>query len=278
MNGENFFLQDGMRGLSILKRPAEIQQIKNSRVLPFVSRVTSKEAVGLPPIMNTVVCSQNKDKKNYDSTKMLLKQLHKYPRKGEKKRKIKLCKLLKEDDRTKKALIEEPKNQDIQNKTETLHEKSDSKEKFEEQLEGQWSPLSEEIKIDSNDNQLINQNLKDNLKQPSLSLVEKLKKEVKNQNFLQEDNDDEVNKMLDFVNNLDYDKYKNDLEVRENLYVIKNQIDNETYIPPTQTEVLPEIIEEINSKAEEKISVTENFDKVTLIHEKDWDNSVYFYN
>jgi hypothetical protein len=277
MNGENFFLQDGMRGLLILKRPAEIQQIKNSRVLPFVSRVTSKEAVGLPPIMNTVVCSQNKDKKNYDSTKMLLKQLHKYPRKGEKKRKIKLSKLLKED-RSKKALIEEPKNQNIQSKSETLYEKSDSKEKLEEQFEGQCSPQSEEIKIDYNDNQVIKQNLKDNLKQPSISLVEKLKKEVKNQNFLQEDNDDEVNKMLDFVNNLDYDKYKNDLEVRENLYVIKNQIDNETYIPQTQTQVLPEIIEEINSKGEEKISLTENFDKVTLIHEKDWDNSVYFYN
>lgn len=97
---------------------------------------------------------------------------------------------------------------------------------------------------------------------------------------------DEINELLDFAHNLDFDKYMKDLEIREALRLIKNKVEEEK--PAEEVEQIEnednENIE--NQKAEaplilpriennkEKNNQTEHSPYRTVEHDKQWNVSI----
>jgi hypothetical protein len=98
-----------------------------------------------------------------------------------------------------------------------------------------------------------------------------------------EDKNEELDQMLNFVNNLDYDKYTQDLETREAIYLLKNKYekDKEKFVPSAVDNKDAEV-EEINQispikPVEPEPAVDDRFYLPPcnpLLHEKEWNNSV----
>jgi hypothetical protein len=108
--------------------------------------------------------------------------------------------------------------------------------------------------------------------------------------FQYETNQEEVQNLIEFMNNLDFEKYLKDLHIREALHLIKNKIEKQMELE----EVHKDSSEKLQKDAEimnNKISQNTNIDSITntldangenlskstlpvLIHEKPWDNSV----
>lgn len=275
MNGQSILLHDNIRGLMVLKRPSELQQLKASLPSPFISRVTAKESLGLPPIMNTIVSNQNKQNNSEYNSKILLKQLHKYPKKTDKNYKIKLAKLLAKSNK----LNDEIGCRDfVDTKNENLFSNINPKET----IMGFSNNLIEREKTPPN-NAYNNDNCSDNLD------VEYSQKSSSNQEFKTnlkvddldgDENELEVNKMLEFVNNLDYDKYEKDLQVRENLYVIKNDLEKEKSQSIQEEEKLPDIYIDRPLQTEENIKFSQTASEKSnhINHDKGWDNCVLIIN
>lgn len=126
-------------------------------------------------------------------------------------------------------------------------------------------------------------------------IVEEPKIKINEQNLISdlEDKNEELDNMLNFVNNLDYDKYTQDLETREAIYLLKNKFekDKEKFVPnneePNNEENLNNEKIEIKNEEDARIE-TETKNKFylppctlatssTIVnHEKEWNCSVYF--
>jgi len=105
------------------------------------------------------------------------------------------------------------------------------------------------------------------------------------------ENNEEVQKLLDFMNNLDFEKYLKDLHIREALHLIKNKIEKQNELEELQkasSDVVKTNDEIINNKVFQTLdedtvktpSLNGNFENNSklslpvLVHEKLWDNSV----
>ncbi len=101
-------------------------------------------------------------------------------------------------------------------------------------------------------------------------------------------NDKEDEKLIDFAQNLDYDKYMKDLDVREALYLIKNKIDDNEDHEFKGQEKEEEMNAEYEGQNEEnrKIVETDPVEKLKnelsnkkADHDNDWNSSVsYLFN
>jgi len=89
-------------------------------------------------------------------------------------------------------------------------------------------------------------------------------------------NDKELDDLLNFAQNLDYEKYIKDLEIREALGIIKNKIENK--IEDQNIDNNGEEIKELENKKNEKEELTlppiNNHNSKPLEHENDWNSSV----
>ena len=106
---------------------------------------------------------------------------------------------------------------------------------------------------------------------------------------LENDNDEEFQNIVKYINNSYYDKYIKDCEIREALHLIKNKMEKENEGNQKADEVNEEktndMVQEIASEKLDQMPFINgnNSNSVTRVeHEKEWDNSVkplpYFSN
>lgn len=310
MNSGGFLLHDNMRGLLISQRPAEILAFKNSQVSPFMSRVNNSSPLGLPPIRNTMILPINNqvnyvDRKNKEIIRKL-ETLKKYEKNAvtdeEKNNKIKYekAKIISNKqnfaiNQMRKELYGDlvtssPKNENKNTKKFGLtsigfYDKKNSEANLLPCLEtnvnmgesiqnGQNMPIVQaEPKINKQENE--SQPRKVNFNLPLTDDLDKLEKD---------ENEHEINNLLNFVNNLDYEKYSKDLEIREALYLIKNKVEKdrmneeESKLPENQDNIIYEENKNYESATIPPIPQQNqngnNFTQDAIIHDKDWDNSV----
>lgn len=310
MSSGGFLLHDNMRGLLISQRPAEILAFKNSQVSPFMSRVNNSSPLGLPPIRNTMILPINNqvnyvDRKNKEIIRKL-ETLKKYEKNAvtdeEKNNKIKYekAKIISNKQNTainqmRKELYGDlvtssPKHENKNTKKFGLtsigfYDKKNSEANLLPCLEtnvnmgesiqnSQNNPnVQAELKISKQGNE--SQNRKVNF---NLTLTDDLDKLEK------DENEHEINNLLNFVNNLDYEKYSKDLEIREALYLIKNKVEKdrineeECKLPENQDNINYEENKNYESATIPPIPQQNqngyNFPQDANMHDKDWDNSV----
>jgi hypothetical protein len=286
-----------MKGFIISSRPSEVAANKFSKTGPFISRVTNKEPLGLPYIRNKDIYEFNHYKlPNFIDLKN--KEIVK---------KIQRLKKIEKD-----FIMDEERN--VQIKKEKIKKISDKFNKdyneIRRQLYGEKYPQSYGVSksIDKPDlttlkkktlisntyglqNEIENFYSKENQKEledfkktnnydANFAELPLIKKEENKNDPLAEDGDnDETEDLLNFVSNLDYEKYVKDLEIKEALYLIKNKVEKDEEIKheenPKENDGLKNEQEnenenKENDKGENKNTVYYN----PVIHEKEWDNSV----
>jgi hypothetical protein len=139
-----------------------------------------------------------------------------------------------------------------------------------------FKSVNQNIQTENFSNLPETQTKKVNFNLPLVDDLEKLEKD---------ENEQEINNLLNFVNNLDYEKYSKDLEIREALYLIKNKVEKDRVNNPSEEECKNgENNENINyeenknfetaSQQQQNFSNAYNFNQDGMTHEKDWDNSV----
>lgn len=304
-------MQDDHKGIIISRRSEEISKNKYNKNTPFISRVTNKSPVGLPPIKDASVFVFSE--RNPLSCK---NKIHK------KLKNINTCTTINDDEfqnmRTsdlKTSLFKKIKKLSVENKNsvknenitdsvkcklnrnscdnsvklDTLdkapHIQFNDADKYKTKAEDIINKVpSYKIEVENSldDNTIID---KTKISTLALPFIADIKDNGKSNLCLhdEENNEEEVQNLLNFVQNLDYQKYLKDLEIREALYLIKNKVEKvdnlnkekESIVEPnidtvqdlTSTHAMPIV------KYEIKDDVIKNH-SLDLIHEKEWDNSV----
>jgi hypothetical protein len=321
MNTGGFLLQDNMRGMIISQRPAEILAIKSSQLFPFVSRVKNSSPLGLPPIMNSIVFPIKKqvnyvDMKNKEVIRKL-QTLKKYEKEAitdeEKNVKIKYEKARDNSIRQNATINKLRKdlygdlvasNDEIKNSqkfgltTNNFFDKSKSESRKQAALEDDVN-MGGNLEINANTSKQDNYNYipsaTNNINvaithNPANSVDYASNSKRVNFNlpplddFDKDDNEDEVNNLLNFVNNLDYEKYAKDLEIREALYLIKNKVEKDKANCPNDEEIKNDenLRDNILGEESKHIEGYQNSANVNYFnhiqnsvnHEREWDNSV----
>jgi hypothetical protein len=277
-------LADNNKGLMVSQRLGDIKLINSQKFNPFISRVTCREPLGLPPIRKHNHLTDRKyetnfvEKKNKDIIRKIQK-LKKLERQiiqdDEKVEKIRSDRVRENALKTnlylseiRKELYGEEKNCNM-NKT--------SKNTFFRQLNDDYHNLTNDKK--RNYKKYLHNSVPDlnEFKMAEVNESEPIK------NVDQEEMKEEQ-ELLDFVNNLDYEKYMKKLEVREALHLLKNKVEKEK-AEEEQNDVFneeernleEEQNQENNENGEEYNQYDNNYHKENVIrHEKEWDSSVIY--
>ena len=209
------------------------------KINPFVSTVTNRDQLGLPPI------------KNRELFYSVERQRKKEVNLVEKRNKAIIRKIegLK---RLERVLINEGENNNKkfeENVREIAMKTNNNINSLRKELYG-IEPNSKKItenKVNSYNNTLYNNNfykisnnLEENNNNNKVEEFEHKNEEISKKNYqnlpninnkyelLNEDNNEEdIGDLLNFVGNLDYDKYVKDLEIREALRLIKNRVEKD---------------------------------------------------
>jgi hypothetical protein len=129
---------------------------------------------------------------------------------------------------------------------------------------------NQELKKESENNKIQNNLLKnvDNLSENKENLNKKLQN-LDLSGFEEDEN------LINFMTNLDYDKYVKNQEVREALFLLKNKVEKEKDVQQIEENQNKENMsikeEDIEKNDEKEISLPPIDHRVNLIHEKDWD-------
>lgn len=320
MNSGSYLMQDNLRGMLISQRPNEIEAFKYSRINPFISRVTNKDPLGLPPIKRSVVYEHVKkpnyvEMKNKEIVKKIqnLKKLERTLIQDEEIHLKTKQKKIKEKFDKQNTNINEIRKELYGINNENLNSKSTNnmlntasgfaKGGGNDKIEGtNYLKLNSEYH-DLNMPPIVNKNMKEeeevlkvahNKDQSNIASKDNDKNFILNNgspdvniNLDEEENEDEVKNLLKFVNNLDYEKYLKDLEIREALYLIKNKVEKEGPLETNdnlnnkESEENNQLIgsQFTNQEGEmgnnnENKKVNFQFAPSVVSHDKEWDNSV----
>lgn len=211
------------KGVMLCNRPNEFGQVQKPErqgKAPFISRVDPKEQIGLNPTKKII----NVPEKKKDSNSILTR--HK-----------RYLKMLQE-----KKLIEKLENENEEN------QKKETMKKFKEQTAQQRKKIKN-LKTDKQDNattankkknpeeekkavaKLTKENLARNEEQYSQKSKASKKADkkkpawAKTEQQLKQEEDEEIDDLIEFAYDLDYEKYMEDLEVRQALALIKERVE-----------------------------------------------------
>lgn len=271
---KSFIFTEGtrIRGMLVPQRSEQSYILPNATKANFISVVKAKEPLGLNPIMKSFsVERKKKDNGVYNrNRKMIVKikdktkerLLHKDFIKNTfgtiiKKNKTQSLKSLKPI-KLKKSL----ENGLLLNLN---HKQYDSNINSNDLVYNSDEDIKKETK---NNNQSIaqegvddNGNKKEEITNDTKDIIEETKEEAKDNILNEEDmNEEEMNKILEYINSLDYDKYVRDLEIREAFQLIKNKM-------------LKEKIDEEKAFNEENKKIDEEQNSGNINEENSNDNS-----
>ena len=211
------------KGVMLCNRPNEFGQVQKPErqgKAPFISRVDPKEQIGLNPTKKII----NVPEKKKDSNSILTR--HK-----------RYLKMLQE-----KKLIEKLENENEEN------QKKETMKKFKEQTAQQRKKIKN-LKTDKQENattankkenpeeekkavaKLTKENLARNEEQYSQKSKASKKADkkkpawAKTEQQLKQEEDEEIDDLIEFAYDLDYEKYMEDLEVRQALALIKERVE-----------------------------------------------------
>lgn len=211
------------KGVMLCNRPNEFGQVQKPErqgKAPFISRVDPKEQIGLNPTKKII----NVPEKKKDSNSILTR--HK-----------RYLKMLQE-----KKLIEKLENENEEN------QKKETMKKFKEQTAQQRKKIKN-LKTDKQDNattankkenpeeekkavaKLTKENLARNEEQYSQKSKASKKADkkkpawAKTEQQLKQEEEEEIDDLIEFAYDLDYEKYMEDLEVRQALALIKERVE-----------------------------------------------------
>lgn len=269
-----------MQGITVLDRPHEsAQSDKFTRFHPFVSTVTTNlNPIGLPPIKKEFLSSNNIDGKRilkenpiYKRNRRIIKKLEKLNQMEKKIEDEELKKQLKK--KTQVRNIATKANKEIEEMRKNLYSSSDlneinfaennfTKEKDESLLKKKNCCLkinnnnnSGKFKLVSNTKNNIENNVKDeqNLNLENVNNKNDIKDNPKYKYIkdkLEKANEREIDELVYFAQNLDYNKYIKELETREALNLVKIKFDEEN--AKKENEQLENNIDINNSNTENK--------------------------
>ncbi|KAL4476990.1 hypothetical protein ABPG72_011687 [Tetrahymena utriculariae] len=220
------------KGVMLCSRPNEPVKIAIEK--PFCSRVEASQQLGLNPVKKEFAVPLKKKKKVNEALQRHKDWLEIY--------KLKMN-LKKEDEDEQKKREDEKfvkvKEIAAKDRERTKKMKSDFEHVNQNinKILGDENPQSPKHKVakltEKNLKKLEEQNQNEDIYQPANSGKKEVKKPSKKdtkpkwaytEKQLEEDEDKECDDLLDFVNNLDYDQYINDLEVQSMVKAIKNRI------------------------------------------------------
>lgn len=214
------------KGVMLCNRPNEFGQVQKPERQgkpPFISRVDPKENVGLNPVKKII--NVPKQKKDQNS---ILTRHRRYLKMLQEKKMIE--KLEKENEEQKKAeTMKKFKDQTAKQrqKIQTLRTDKSPERQEEPQTSPPQPAPKEEKKIVA---ALTKENLAKNdehysQKSNKPKKAKKMPAWAKTENQLKKEQEEEIDDLIEFAYDLDYEKYMEDLEVRQALALIKERVD-----------------------------------------------------
>ena len=208
------------KGVMLCNRPNEFGQVQKAERQgkpPFISRVDPKDKIGLNPSKKVVVVQQKKKDSN-----SILTRHKKYLRMLQEKKIIE--KVEKENnENAKQETFKKVRDQTAKQRQKIMDIKNDDQNSPDKDS----SPQEETVKVAK----LTKENLQKNDEQ--LSSKNKASKKAdkakplwaKTEDQLKQEQDQEIDDLIEFAYDLDYEKYMEDLEVRQALALIKERVD-----------------------------------------------------
>lgn len=214
------------KGVMLCNRPNEFGQVQKPErqgKAPFISRVDPKEKIGLNPTKKIIVVSQKKK----DSNNILIrhkrylkmlqekKLIEKLEMENDESNKNETFKKFRDQTAKQRQKIKELKT-DNQNKEDTPSPQKDPL--FETKPEPQSIVKLTKENLQKNDEQYSNKN-KASKKQTKAKPAW-----AKTEEQLKQEQDNEIDDLIEFAYDLDYEKYMEDLEVRQAIALIKERV------------------------------------------------------
>lgn len=208
------------KGVMLCNRPNEFGQVQKAErqgKAPFISRVDPKDQIGLNPAKKVIVVQQKKKDSN-----SILTRHKKYLRMLQEKKLIE--KVEKENDQNNKEdNFKKIRDQTAKQRQKIMDMKNDNqsspgKEGASKQDTTKIAKLTKE-NLQKNDEQFSS-------KSKAAKKADKAKPLwAKTEGQLKQEQDQEIDDLIEFAYDLDYEKYMEDLEVRQALALIKERVD-----------------------------------------------------
>lgn len=214
------------KGVMLCNRPNEFGQVQKPErqgKAPFISRVDPKEKIGLNPTKKVIVVQKRKKDTNSILTrhKRYLKMLQekrlieKLEKEEEDNKKAETMKKFKEQTSLQRKKIKKLKTEKEQNKAGETQEISPQPSPEKTQPLGE-----EEAKVA----QLTQENVKEFTKKNPKKSTKARPAWAKTEQQLKQEEEDEIDDLIEFAYDLDYEKYMEDLEVRQALALVRERV------------------------------------------------------
>lgn len=218
------------KGVMLCNRPDEFGQVQKPErqgKAPFISRVDPKEKIGLNPTKKVIVVQ----KKKKDTNSILVRH-KRYLKMLQEKRLIE--KLEKEEEENKKAETLKKFKEQTSNQrkkiTKLKNEKDGNKaQETSPDLLQDTSPVKIEEPVpmpddDKKVSQLTQENVKEFTKKASKKSSKQKPAWAKTEQQLKKEEEEEIDDLIEFAYDLDYEKYMEDLEVRQALALVRERV------------------------------------------------------
>ena len=214
------------KGVMLCNRPNEFGQVQKPErqgKAPFISRVDPKEQIGLNPTKKIIVVSQKKKDSNNILTrhkrylKMLQekKLIEKLENENNEANKNETFKKFRDQTAKQRQKIKNLKT-DNQNREEPASPPKETQ--FDQKPEQQSIVKLTKENLQKNDEQFSNKNKATKKAQKAKPAWAKTEEQLK------KEQEDEIDDLIEFAYDLDYEKYMEDLEVRQAIALIKERV------------------------------------------------------